>query len=115
MVEYVGVANVKEFAMPNLPIAKRTFMIDKDGNHQLEVAIYAPVVDRDDFRCEYEITDQGKIVKGGYALGVDTLQAMILALQKVGADIVYSDYGRERKLYWNDQNDDLGLLLPRGL
>ena len=48
-------------------------------------------------------------------MGVDTLQAMILALQKIGADNLYSDYGRERKLYWNHQNGDLGLLLPTGL
>jgi hypothetical protein len=101
--------------MPNLPIAERKFTIVKNGTHHLEISVYAPVKDQGDYRCEYEIKEEGKIVREGHALGVDSLQAMILALQKLGADIVYSDYAKERKLFWNDQNDDLGLVLPRGL
>jgi hypothetical protein len=101
--------------MPTRPIASRKFTVAKNHAHQLEVALYAPATEGENSRCRYEIRDQGKTVKEGYAMGVDSLQAIILALQKVGADVVYSDYGRERKLYWNDQNDDLGLLLPRGL
>jgi hypothetical protein len=44
---------------------------------------------------------------------VDSLQALILALQKLGADIVYSDHAKNKRLYWNSQNKDLGVILPK--
>jgi hypothetical protein len=44
--------------------------------------------------------------------GVDSMQALILALRKLGVDIMTSDPMMEQGLYWNDQNEDLGLLLP---
>lgn len=91
-------------------IARRTFTIGPEGRRQLEVLVYAPVDDGDDYRCDYEIVEDGKVAKTGYAIGVDSLQALILALQILSVSAVYSDVAVKRDLYWLGDNDDLGLL-----
>ena len=99
--------------MSNTPIGMRRFTHGKNSKHHVDVFIYPPTEEQKDFRCRYEIREAGRLLREGHALGVDSLQALILALQKLGADVTFSDYGVEKSLYWNDQNIDLGLLLPR--
>jgi hypothetical protein len=99
--------------MPN-PIARRVFTIGRDGVRRLEVRIYEPVEDKGDFRCDYDIVEDGKVTTSFHGMGVDTLQALISALQRVGAFIATSDAAQKRDLYWNGDNDNLGLLLPPG-
>jgi hypothetical protein len=95
-------------------IARRVFTIGKDGKRRLEALVYAPVEDgADDFRCEYEIRENGAVIRASQDYGMDSMQALILALQKLGVDIMTSDPMIEQGLYRNDQNDDLGLLLPK--
>ena len=101
--------------MSNSPLATRKFTLGEHSTQYIEVFVYLPVEDHGDYRCQYEIREQGKPVKKGHALGVDSLQALILALQKLGADVAFSNYAKDQRLYWNDQNADLGLLLPRGV
>ncbi len=93
-------------------IARRTFTIGRAASYTSEVLIYAPVADGADFRCDYEITEDGKVINSFHGMGVDSMQALISALQRVGAVLTYSDHATKRDLYWNDQNDHLGLLLP---
>jgi hypothetical protein len=101
--------------MHNEPIATRIFTFDDGSASFLEVLLYSPIQDGGDYRCKYAIREDGQVTKEGYAVGVDGLQALVLAVQKMGADIAFSEYGKARKLYWNNQNSDLGLPLPRGV
>jgi uncharacterized protein DUF6968 len=102
-------------AVANNPIARRTFTVGRDGAHHVEVIIHAPVQHRQDYRCNYEVRVDGELARAGHAPGIDSLQALILALERLGADVMFTEPGKRRDLYWCDQNDDLGLLLPRGI
>ena len=93
-------------------IARRIFTIGRAGARTIEALIYTPVADGVDFRCDYEIIDDGKVVNSFHGMGVDSMQALVSALQRVGAVLTYSDHAMKRDLYWNGQNDHLGLLLP---
>jgi hypothetical protein len=99
--------------MLSAAIATRKFTFGNQNSSYVEVLVYLPVKDQEDYRCKYEIKERDSIVKEGYALGVDSMQALTLALQKLGADILFSNEGKEQKLFWNGQNQDLGLLLPK--
>jgi hypothetical protein len=101
--------------MSSSSIAIRRFTVGKDSEHYIEVVVHSPTEDRGDYRCDYEILEHGEILKRGHALGVDSLQALILALQRLGVDVESLDYRKEMRLYWNDQSNDLGLLLPMEL
>jgi hypothetical protein len=97
-------------------IARREFTIGKDGKRRLDALVYTPVEDGvEDFRCEYEIREDGVLTRASQDYGVDSMQALILALRKLGADIMTSEHVMKKELYWNDHNDDLGLLLPKSL
>jgi hypothetical protein len=99
--------------MGETAIAERKFVIGTDGKHHVVVRIYAPFKDGSDCRCSYEILDTDQLLRRSYAVGIDSLQALILAVQKMGADVTFLDYAKEKRLFWNEQNDDLGLLLPK--
>jgi len=96
------------------PIARRNFTFGVDGRRRVEVLVYNPVKDRADFRCDYEIEEDGVVTRAFHAFGVDSMQALILALRQLGAEIMTSEQGMKQELYFNDQNSDLGLLLPEG-
>jgi hypothetical protein len=77
------------------------------------VLVYAPVEDRGDYRCDYEIIEDDHVATASYAMGIDSWQALILGMQKAGVDALFSDVGGKRDLYWLGQNDQLGLVVPR--
>src|SRR5687768_7719017 len=90
----------------------RIFSIDNDKEACIELRIFSPAPDGQDFRCKYELFESGVLMQAGHALGVDSLQALLLAIQRVGVDVSVSDYAQQRRLFWNGENDDLGLPLP---
>jgi hypothetical protein len=94
-------------------IASRSFAVDKDGSRRLDVHIFAPVKDGNDYRCHYELIESGETIRKGHAFGVDGIQALLLAIERTGIDVAVSKYGQENRLFWNGQNDDLGLPLPK--
>lgn len=99
--------------MPDDIIAQRTYTLDHEGGARIEVSIFKPVPDGDDYKCRYEIREDGELVRQSHAMGIDGLQAMLLAVQALGAEILFSDEGKEGRIYWLGQNDDLGLpVLP---
>ena len=99
--------------MTHDPIVRREFTIGRDGKRRLEALVYAPVPDRMDFRCDYEIREDGVVTRAFHAYGVDSMQAMILALQQLGVDIMMSEHVMKRELYLHGENKDFGLLLPK--
>lgn len=100
--------------MSNNPIARRTFTIGRECARQIEVLVAAPVEDGDDDRCDFKIVEDGTVATSFHAMGVDSLQVLILGLRASGASAVFSDVEVTRDLYWIGRNDDLGLPLPLG-
>jgi hypothetical protein len=91
-------------------MASRTYYLGEEA-FPVEVAIFTPTPDGDDFKCEYRIAwpDNTQV---GHAIGIDGIQAIILALRKLGADIYFAKRG---KLVWLEVDRGFGLPLTRGL
>jgi hypothetical protein len=98
--------------MPN-PIARRTFTIGPDGPGEIEVRLYAPLESTEephDWFCPFEICEDGAVVESKRVWGVDSWQALTLALKLVGTLILNSDHAKNGQLYSYCDNENLGLL-----
>jgi len=96
-------------------ILDRTLRIDAEG-HQTEVPvrIHLPVNAGDHWQCEYEI-GWPECTRRSTAFGVDSIQSLLIALQKVGAEIYTSEAHNSGKLSWLDPSDGYGFPLPAGI
>ncbi|QBH01525.1 DUF6968 family protein [Xanthomonas oryzae] len=65
-------------------VLKRTL---KAGSTIVIVTINKPSEDGGDFRCQYTI-DDGESRRVSYAMGMDSVQAMQLAMKKIGVDLI---------------------------
>jgi hypothetical protein len=70
-----------------------------------------PVSDGQDFRCGYSLEGAGVSISSG-AWGVDSVQALLLAMQKAHLDLLSSNTGERDRISWHG-SDDLGLPLPK--
>jgi hypothetical protein len=61
--------------------------------------------DDDSFFCPYRITGLSKL-RESHVGGVDAVQALRLALQKIGVDLKFSEEGKRGDLFWLDDSDD---------
>src|SRR5260221_331997 len=68
--------------------------------------------DGDDFFCPYQITGGG-FNKVNHAAGIDTVQALALALRMIGADLNFSSAGKAGQLSWiGGEGSNLGFPIP---
>lgn len=90
-----------------------TRKLERSDGGEVLVAISAPCPDGEDYRCDYEIAGIGS-VKRSYAYGVDSVQALVLALQKIGAFLYTSDEWSGGRLSWQGGavEGDLGFPVP---
>jgi len=65
-----------------------------------------PQPDGDDWRCEYLIAWPDRPVRRGYAMGVDSAQALILALSKSSTEL---EFGAWPVRWFDNEVNDLGL------
>ncbi|BCJ90418.1 hypothetical protein IZ6_11530 [Terrihabitans soli] len=97
------------------PIATRTLKIVGDGLEQkVEIRIYKPIdktTENFDFHCEYEIDWPGKTLSS-YAVGIDPVQALQLALNKIGIELYTSSFHKERRLKWFELGSGFGFPVP---
>jgi hypothetical protein len=70
-----------------------------DAELDVEVRLYLPERDDQAWICKYEI-GWPTGVKRSVARGVDAIQAILLALSKIGVEIYTSDYHKAGKLIW---------------
>lgn len=66
------------------PIARREL---KYGDDVIVVTIDKPEEDEADFRCRY-LLDSGNKRRLSYAMGVDSVQALQLAMKKINSDLL---------------------------
>jgi hypothetical protein len=88
--------------------------LDLRGGKEVVVTIGMPrkTPDEDDYYCPYQITgaDRSDI---RYAVGVDAVQALELALRMIGADLYTSNEALNGALSWEGGIDgDLGFPRP---
>jgi len=70
-----------------------------------------PEPDGDDYRCAYEIIWPDR-ARRSYAMGIDAVQALLLAMQKAHVELqVWPEYVSGALRYLGER--DLGLPLPR--
>jgi hypothetical protein len=70
-----------------------------DTDVDVQVRLYQPEQDEQAWICKYEI-GWPTGAKHSFARGVDAIQAILLALYKIGIEIYTSDYHRAGKLIW---------------
>jgi len=75
----------------------------QQGEHDVEVPvrIFAPQLDASAWSCSFEIGWPGE-ARRATAFGFDSVQALVLALQMIGAEIYTSDYHKSGTLNWDD-------------
>jgi hypothetical protein len=94
-------------------IANRTLELRENGEERdviVEFGRPQPFPDGVDYYCPYRITGVGK-AKISYAGGVDAVQALLLAMQKAGVDLLFLQRAHADQLTWNGERN-LGLPLP---
>ena len=91
--------------MMNSTIATRKYEL----NRTLEVLIVIEKAkpDQNDYRCNYHISGFAQPING-YAMGIDEVQALYLAMQKISIILYSSDEYKEKQLTWLG-TFDLGL------
>jgi hypothetical protein len=81
------------------PIASRTLSF---GSQELTVVLGLPQpIEGHDFQCSYVIL-VGEDVRGGHAIGVDGVQALQLAMRKIGSDLIHMSRVSGVPVSWMD-------------
>ncbi len=82
------------------------------GAVAVPVRIFQPVEDGSAWECRYEIAWPGD-VRQSAAWGVDALQALHLAMQKIAVELYASDDHRDGRLSWPGQGAGYGFPIPK--
>jgi hypothetical protein len=94
-------------------IATRTLLLrDNDIDHDVVIGVFAPVPDRDGgWSCTYEIgwPDRKRTMTAG---GVDAVQALLSALQMIGAELYASDHHKAGSLRFETPGRGYGFPVP---
>jgi hypothetical protein len=81
-------------------IALRRLIISRpSGDIEVPVRLFQPEDNNEMWICRYEI-DWPDQTRSRFAAGVDAFQALILALQMIGAEIYTSKYHKSGSLQW---------------
>jgi len=96
-------------------ILRRVLKLDTSAREvEVPIAIHIPVDKHDHWECEYEIGWPSG-VKRRSAYGIDSVQALLIALQNIGVEIYTSDAHRSGKLIWHRPEGGYGFPLHSGL
>ena len=92
-----------------MPIAERTLEIfDGTDTHPVKILIFTPRQTKfGDWACDYKIGwPEGPHTFAGH--GIDSLQALVLALEMVGTELYTSAYHRDGQLRYSGQRGGYG-------
>ena len=93
-------------------IATRKLVVRiEDRDVMLEIRLFEPVSDDGASSCRYEI-DWPSGTKNGRAVGVDGIQAIVVALQKIGIALYTSEYHKNAQLAWSAAGSGYGFPVP---
>ena len=81
---------------------------------QVPITLFVPTQSNGAWSCAYEIGwPSGKVESAAW--GFDSVQAIILALQKIGSDLYTSSYHKSGKLSWEAVDKGYGFPLPNNI
>lgn len=89
------------------PIATRSLDLANRGPVTVTIGMPKQFLDSTDFYCPYQITGLAK-ERIGYAGGVDAVQALMLTLERIGAELCTLEEVKSGELSW--QGDEAGAL-----
>lgn len=94
-------------------LGTRSFSIHADGRPQtLEVRMYLPTGQGRAWSCSYEIDwPEDRYESEGW--GVDALQAIHMAMQKIAKDLYASPYHKKGQLSWPGQGPGYGFPMAK--
>jgi hypothetical protein len=93
-------------------VAKRRLYVRLGGSDvALEVRLFKPEFESGVSSCRYEI-DWPSGTQKSRAAGVDSVQAIILALQKIGVALYTSEYHRNAQISWLEAENGYGFPVP---
>src|SRR5882672_2117023 len=94
-------------------IAQRILKVGYAGGHlEVPVRIYLPCHKGDHWQCDYEIAWPDR-TRRHTARGHDSMQALFLAMQMIGAEIYASEAHRSGSLKFDTKGSGYGFPLPR--
>ena len=89
-------------------MAERRLIIgDLAGDKEVVIRLYQPEAEDGTWNCRYEI-DWPSQRRSSRAGGVDSMQALVLALQAIGIEIYTSSYHESGLLKWYEPNQGYG-------
>jgi hypothetical protein len=93
---------------------RRLVITGPSGETEVAVRLFQPENDDGMWTCQYEIDWPGH-KRSHFAGGADSFQALILALQMIGAEIYASDYHEAGSLRWSERYRGYGFPVGRNL
>ena len=96
-------------------IASRNLILEEGGREVvIAVRLFQPAEKELGWTCLYEITwPQGTMRSEAY--GYDSIQALLLALNKIAADLHASEHHRRGRLRWQKSGDGYGFPISHNL
>ena len=96
-------------------IARRLLKLASEtGDINVPVTISAPEPDELDWICRFEIGWPAE-TRHGYAMGIDSMQALLLALQIIGAELNTSADHEDGRLAWLEPGSGYGFPVPASI
>jgi hypothetical protein len=95
-------------------IAQRLLKTLTTATAEVTISIERPFPNGQDFKCRYTI-EWPEHTQHGNSMGIDAIQALILALQRLAVEINFSDYAKNKHLVWLEPEGGFGLPLPPNL
>ncbi|MEA2974962.1 MAG: hypothetical protein QOF19_482 [Alphaproteobacteria bacterium] len=89
-------------------VATRTLISNANGQKiEIPIRLYAPEKAKGDWICRFEIGwPEGVIERWG--LGIDAIQAMLIAMQMIAAQVYTSAYHKAGQLTWLERGGGYG-------
>jgi len=95
-------------------IATRILTLSDKSNQKVSIRLHAPEPAKVDWICRFEIDwPEGKGERWG--AGVDAVQALLAALQMIGAEIYASEENKSGKLMWLAPGRGYGFPVPNNI
>jgi hypothetical protein len=95
-------------------ISHTLYLKNEKTKSDIAIRLYKPEKREKDWSCRYEI-DWPEGQRAFASIGFDALQALVLALQMIGAEIYSSEYHREGRLRAYDGDEGYGFPVAASL
>ena len=93
-------------------IAERVIQVSGSDKTDVLVRIFSPKKQQKDWSCQYEIDWPDQLITRKIH-GVDSAQALVLAIYMVGTELYSSSYHKQGRLTLDGKKGDFGFPVPK--